>query len=156
MFTSKIEVKNLPEVQNYFRAAKNHLINPRFELYQVEKYIKREIFPKRFNEQKKPAGGKWKPSKRVILKGGKTLTDTRALRNSMTAKSVIVGSGKLNINMYAQGEPRKYAAVHNNGMRIRNRAGRFTKMPKRQFAWLSMSEKEKIIYDIFLRQLEVA
>lgn len=157
MFKAKLEVKGVKQVNQYFNGAVNHLINPAYELAQVTRYMENTIFPKRFNDEKNPAGGKWKPSVRVLLNGGKTLTDKRDLRNSMRAKGTILGGGRLDIDMYAKGKLNSIkAAVHNNGLRIRNRGGGLTKMPKRQFAFITRSEKEKIIYDIFLRALEVA
>lgn len=157
MFKAKLEAKGVKQVNQYFDAAVKHLINPAFELSQVTRYMETTIFPKRFNDEKNPVGGKWKKSQRVIKHGGKTLTDKRDLRDSMRAKGTILGGGMLDIDMFAKGKLNSIkAAVHNNGLRIRNRGGGLTKMPKRQFAFITKSEKEKIIYDIFLRALEVA
>lgn len=155
MFTAKIEVKGLKEVENYFKAALDRLIDPSYELAIVAEFVEREILNRRFNEEKNPAGGRWKPSQRALKDGGKTLTDKRDMRRRMRAFGRIIKSGLININMDATGKLNRIKAhVHNNGLRINNRAGRKTAMPKRQFAWLSKKEKEQIIYDIFLRGLD--
>ena len=65
----------------------------------------------RFEDEEAPDGTKWKPSRRVELEGGKTLTLTTRLRQSISyrhsAEEVEIGSNLI------------YAGVHQRGATIR-------------------------------------
>lgn len=76
---------------------------------------------KRFIDEKDPEGKSWKPSGRAIAQGGKTLTDTALLRQSIdyaaTPKKVMVGTNK------------KYARIHQLGGTIKPKHGKALKFP---------------------------
>jgi len=78
----------------------------------------------RFDKGESPKGEKWPPSKRATAKGGQTLVDTAALRNSITyqvnPEGIQLGPG-----------PLPYAAIHQfGGMAGR---GRQVEIPRRQY-----------------------
>lgn len=78
----------------------------------------------RFQKGESPKGEKWPPSKRALAKGGQTLVDTAALRNSITSRvnpeGIQLGPG-----------PLPHAAIHQfGGMAGR---GRQVKIPRRQY-----------------------
>lgn len=156
MFKAKIETKNLEQVEGFFKNATAQLNKPSPKSRDnIFKYMDNTVFPRRFNETKNPAGGQWKKSQRVLKKGGYTLTDKSFLRNSMYSEIDIVKPGLLNIEQFAKGKLQAIkAAVHNNGLRIRNRSGRLTKMPKRQFAFIKKAEKEEILTRLYLDPID--
>lgn len=88
----------------------------------------------RFRDEAGPGGEKWKPSKRAIAQGGKTLTDTARLRRSLTmrasAEQVEVGSNAI------------YAGIHNFG----GKTGRGHKvvLPARPFLGISDDDEQDI------------
>lgn len=130
------------QFRQYIEAIQKRLIDPGYELARTKDIILANI-KDHFDKESSPVG-KWRPRKDKRTWGKWPILDkSGALKNSIRAN--IITSGKeLSIQFSAEGEPKKYAMVHNNGMRIRNRAGRFTKMPKRQFAWISAQAKEEI------------
>ena len=69
--------------------------------------IIRESVMKNFREGKSPEGEEWKPSKRALGQGGKTLIDTAILRNSI---HVVAGKDHVIV-----GTPVEYAGVHQFG-----------------------------------------
>lgn len=152
---SRIDVTGVKEVERYLEAIRKRFINPASEIDSTIKYVQKTIIPQRFEEQKNPLGQPWKPSQRVLKHGGKTLTKSGQLRRSLQA-IVSTDQRGINIAFSATGEAAKYASVHNNGMRIRNKSGRFTQMPKRQFAFLTSKEKQVIIRDIWIKGLLAA
>ena len=115
-----VELKNSEAVE---RAIKGYEKRLKFQA-PAWKVIKQQALAdilKHFRDESSPTG-KWKPSKRALEHGGKTLQDTGRLRNGTVAKSgadrVIVTN---NVN---------YGSYHNN-------AKPGSKMPKRQFFWIS-------------------
>lgn len=89
---------------------------------------------KRFVDEQGPDGKRWKPSQRAATTGGKTLTDTGRLRNSIdyaTARGkVMVGSNV------------RYARIHQLG----GKTGRGHKinMPARPYLGFSKSDIEEV------------
>jgi phage gpG-like protein len=65
----------------------------------------------RFERETDPEGNPWPPSIRALADGGKTLTDTMVLRNSMTHN--VLGAG------VEVGSAEIYAAIHQEGGVIR-------------------------------------
>lgn len=89
-----------------------------------------------FREEREPSGVRWKPSLRALLTGGKTLTDTGILRNSINVRP---GPQQVSI-----GTNIVYAAIHQFG----GKAGRGhkVKLPARPFLgvrdsdWMDIKE----------------
>lgn len=76
-----------------------------------------------FEKQRDPYGNRWKPSKRALRDGGKTLRDTSRLHNSIRGK----GRGRSGFEVHTNVA---YAGIHNDGGKITKRvAQRFTKAP---------------------------
>jgi phage virion morphogenesis protein len=71
----------------------------------------------RFELEAGPDGSPWPASLRASLEGGKTLTDTALLRNSLTHEASDAG--------VAVGTNAPYAATHQFGATIRPRKGEF-------------------------------
>ena len=74
---------------------------------------------RRFIDEKDPSGKSWKPSERAVEEGGKTLTDTARLRQSIdyaaTPSKVMVGSNVI------------YARIHQLGGSIKPKKGKSLK-----------------------------
>lgn len=87
----------------------------------------------------------WKRSRRVLLHGGKTLTDTGVLRRSIKTK-------KISKNKIALFTRVKYAAIHNYGGPVQTKHGTYY-MPKRKFLMLQSKDipKMKIIINNYLK-----
>lgn len=133
---------DLTEWNAYYQTIQNKQLDPAYEVKVTQQAINSNI-QDHFNREQGPGGIKWKPSQRALRDGGKTLTDTAAMRRQI--KSRIKPNKKgLNIEYYSDGESKKYSWVHNTGARIKNRSGRLTKMPKRQFAWIDAKTKQEI------------
>ena len=108
----------------------------------------------RFRSEESPEGSKWKPSIRAERKGGKTLTKTAGLKNSIRSQSD--GSGA------AVGTNLVYAATHQFGAErtIRAKKSRYLRfqigdrwvsvpsvrvnIPERPFLGISQEDKEEI------------
>lgn len=146
MFKSKIEVTGLKAAQDFIEGVNKKLINPAPEVQETKAYLLRKV-KQRIRERKNPAGGYW-AARKPPTGSWPLLRKSGALYNSHEA-DISVKNGNIEIDIFATGNAAKYAAVHNNGMRIRNRAGRFTKMKKRQYAWLKAAEKQEIARDIW-------
>jgi phage gpG-like protein len=152
---SRVDMTGHDEAMLLINAIRDKLIDPSAEIQGTADYYEKTILPRRFDEQKHPSGNPWKPSKRVIKHGGKTLTNTRNLRNSLKAYPKVTSTGAEVEIKSNNAEIAKYAALHNNGGRIKNRGGKLTTMPKRQYAWASKEEKQIIIRDIWIKGLPV-
>lgn len=101
----------------------------------------------RFEDEQAPNGSKWEPSQRAQDTGGKTLTDTAELKNSIgyiaSPSGVSIGSNKV------------YAAIHQLGGTIKAKNGKLKfKLPNGGFAqvdkvdipqreYLGISEEDK-------------
>lgn len=76
---------------------------------------------RRFIDEKDPEGKSWEKSERAQSQGGKTLTDTAMLRQSIdyaaTPSKVMVGTNK------------KYARIHQLGGSIKPKNGKVLKFP---------------------------
>jgi len=112
-----------------------------------------------FNKEQNSLGNKWKPSKRALSTGTKTLTDTASLRLGLKA---LVTSDKLGLDLKPTGRnsrentPTKdYAFIHNFGGENKKAFGKYTAIypsgsDKREFAWLSKPAQEGIARNIAL------
>jgi len=128
--------------RQYVEAINKKLIDPGYELSRTKDLLLANIADHFKNEQ--GPVGKWTRRKDKRTWGKWPVLDkSGALKNSIDGKVFIDAKGS-KVQITIDGEPAKYARVHNNGMRIRNRSGRFTKYPKRQFAWISAQTKEDI------------
>jgi phage virion morphogenesis protein len=101
----------------------------------------------RFEDGAGPTGEQWLPSQRVLEKGGQTLVDRGALRDSITrasdARSAMAGTNVI------------YAAIHQFGGEIRPRTARALKtraglrasvsMPARPFLGFSDDDRDAIL-----------
>lgn len=105
---------------------------------------------KRFADEESPDGKGWEPSARAALEGGKTLTDTGRLRNSIdyaaTPDKVMVGTNL------------PYAMIHQKGGTIRPKAKKHLKfkgangwatvdevdMPARPFIGVSKADMDEV------------
>jgi phage virion morphogenesis protein len=89
----------------------------------------------RFREERDPAGNAWEKSKRAIAEGGKTLQDTRRLRNSITYEA--------SHDQVAVGTNVVYGAIHQHG----GRAGRGHKLvlPAREYLGVSETDEAEIL-----------
>jgi phage virion morphogenesis protein len=107
----------------------------------------------RFETETAPDGKPWKPSKRALLDGGKTLSDSTQLRSSIVSEAgsdqVAVGSNKI------------YAGVHNDGAIIRAKTAKGmvfqlpgglgfrrvmqVELPARTFLGLSREDETEIV-----------
>lgn len=152
---SRVDMTGHQEALQLLDAIRKKFIDPSAEIKGTAEYYEKTILPRRFDEQKHPSGNPWKPSKRVIKHGGKTLTNKRNLRNSLKAYPVVTSTGAEMTIKSNNAEIAKYAHVHNNGGRIKNRAGRMTTIPKRQYAFATEPEKQIIIRDIWIKGLPV-
>lgn len=89
---------------------------------------------KRFMDERGPDGKGWKPSQRAATTGGKTLTDTGRLRNSIdyaTARGkVMVGSNV------------RYARIHQLGGKTGR--GHKVNMPARPYLGFSKADLEEV------------
>lgn len=108
----------------------------------------------RFRSEESPEGTRWKPSIRADAQGGKTLTMSAALKNSIRAQSDAAGA--------AVGTNLAYAATHQFGAErtIRAKRGRYLrfrigdrwvsvpsvriKIPARPFLGISREDEEEI------------
>ena len=149
---SRVDFTGDKEALRYIDAIRKKLINPEVEAKATADFIEKTVIPRRFEEQKGPTGNPWKPSKRVLKSGGKTLTLSGKLRHGLKPKISINSTG-VDISFVPSTETAKYAYLHNNGGRVKNRSGRFTTMPKRQYAYTTAEEKRIIIKDIWVRGL---
>ena len=155
---SRIESSGNKEFETYLDAIRRKLIDPSVEAKATADFVEKTIIPRRFQEQKGPTGSPWRVSQRVRKYGGRTLSKSNtneALRFSIRAK-INIASGGVNIDFGIVGPASKYGYLHNNGGRIKNRSGKYTTMPKRQFAYLTVAEKRLIITDIWIRGLQAA
>jgi phage gpG-like protein len=152
---SKIDFTGHLEAERLLNGIRNKLIDPAYEARQTANYVEKVVINRRFNEQRNPLGQPWKPSIRAILEGNKTLTDTRFLRENIRAKISYSSIGP-EISFVADGKAAVYGPVHNNGLRVKGRNGKYIQMPKRQFAFITQDEKNIIIRDIWIRGLSVA
>lgn len=105
----------------------------------------------RFEAERDPDGNPWPPSIRALTTGGKTLTDSALLRNSMTHEATDTG--------VAVGTNALYAAIHQFGGTIRPKtasklvfevAGQTVfvdqvTIPRRAFLGLDEADKKEII-----------
>lgn len=118
------------EVQEMLQDLADRIHNRR-PLMQKLAGIMHDAVEENFKQEGRP---QWKPSKRAIRQGGKTLQDTGSLAASISQRynnnSVIVGTNK------------KYAAIHQFG----GKAGRGRKVtiPPRPFLRLTDSDLQKI------------
>jgi len=136
---SKVEI-DAEEFRQYIDAIKKKLINPRYELNKTKRIMLADIRD-HFNKETGPVG-KW--TRRKDPRGTwPILNKSGDLKEGLDGEIVLRSDG-IKIKIYINGPANKYGFVHNNGMRIPNRGGGLTKMPKRQFAWLSSRAKEEI------------
>ena len=109
----------------------------------------------RFNEQTDPDGKKWKPSVRVLTDGGKTLTQTGQLRNSINTKvtddGFVVGTNDIRAATHQFGDRRTIRPKNKKVLRFVV-GGReyFTKkadvtIPARPFLGINKSDEEELI-----------
>lgn len=152
---SRIDFSGDKEATRFLDAIRRKLINPEVEAKATADYLEKTVIPRRFNEQKGPTGNPWKPSKRVLKSGGKTLTLSRELRQGLKPEINISPRG-VDIHFKPSAKSEMYAYVHNNGGRIKNKSGRYTTMPKRQYAYTTQQEKMIIIRDIWVKGLLAA
>ncbi|WP_448339732.1 phage virion morphogenesis protein [Desulfovibrio piger] len=89
---------------------------------------------KRFDAKKDPEGTPWKPSRRALEKGGKTLTNSGRLRRSIdyaaTSDKVMVGSNLA------------YARIHQLGGKTGK--GHKVDMPARPYLGVSKEDMEEV------------
>ena len=131
---------NDENAKQLLKAIEQRLINPAYEVQHTAIAIEAEI-EDHFNKEMGPAG-RWRPRKDP--RGTwKILSKSRALRRGLKAVTSIKPNG-ISVEVVPSQETAKYAYVHNNGLRIRNRSGRFTAMPKRQYVWVSARVKKEI------------
>lgn len=71
-----------------------------------------ESIQRNFRQGRSPEGKRWKPSRRAIREGGKTLMDNRILFGSLNDACVLAGRDRVRI-----GTNVPYAAVHQLGAR---------------------------------------
>lgn len=105
----------------------------------------------RFDSETAPDGSRWKPSFRARATGGKTLTDSARLKQSITHNA---GPRRVEV-----GTNVRYAGVHQRGATIRAKNGgrlkfklpgigfvspRQVVIPKREFLGLSADDREEI------------
>lgn len=93
----KFDLKDLKKIEKFTKIFKEN-----DKVYSAIGARLRDRHVNRFRTERAPSGAQWKKSIRARLDGGKTLTDTANLRNSITysssPKQVIVGSN----NPYAK------------------------------------------------------
>jgi len=139
MFNSSINV-NDTNAKLMLNGFLNKLLDLSYENKLASDIASKEI-QRHFNDEESPIG-KWRPSIRVKKFGGKTLTKSGDLRNSLKLAQAIT-IDKLGFT-FSSTLP--YSAIHNNGGKFRHwRSGKFVHMPKRQYAWLSEQAKQQII-----------
>lgn len=108
----------------------------------------------RFSQEKDPEGGKWIPSIRAKESGGKTLTQTAALKNSIRAKSddssAAVGTNDIRAATHQFGDTRtirakngKYLTFRIGGRWVR-KASVTVHIPARPFLGISQEDQEEI------------
>ena len=90
----------------------------------------------RYKQEKDPEGKKWKSSIRAEAEGGKTLTDTARLRNSIRAKSDASG--------FTVGTNTIYASTHQLTIRAKNSKGLVFKIGDRWIRKRQVTVRVKI------------
>lgn len=126
-----IEIKvDDKEVQNLLKNLANRLQDMR-PLMKKLAGIMHDAVEENFQQEGRP---KWKPSKRAMKQGGKTLQDTGSLAASI--------STRYNNNSAVVGTNKKYAAIHQFG----GKAGRGRKVtiPARPFLKLTNDDLQEI------------
>jgi phage virion morphogenesis protein len=93
----------------------------------------------RFDDERDPDGAPWKPSIRARETGGKTLTDSARLKQSITYRA---GSDQVEV-----GTNVRYAGIHQTGGTIRGKSGplKFKLPGGRAFLGLSSEDREEVI-----------
>lgn len=158
---SRIDFSGVKEASRFLDAIRRKLINPEVEAKATADYIEKTVIPRRFEDQKGPTGSPWTKLSDIYLRwkrkkypsnANKILTLSGKLRHGL--KPVInIGSNGVNIHFKPSKETEMYAYVHNNGGRIKNKSGRYTTMPKRQYAYTTQQEKMIIMRDIWIKGL---
>lgn len=108
----------------------------------------------RFSREQSPEGEKWTPSIRAGSSGGKTLTQTAALKNSIRAKSddsgAAVGTNDIRAATHQFGDTRtirakngKYLTFQVGGRWVR-KASVTVHIPARPFLGISQEDQEEI------------
>lgn len=114
--------------------AAKHLANTRALMESIGDALVTGVKTRLLNEVN-PKGEKWEPSARALSQGGKTLTDTARLRDSIdyaaTPTKVMVGSNL------------RYARIHQFGGIVKPRKGKFLKFRGRDGK------------DVFARQVKI-
>lgn len=77
-----------------------------------------------FATETEPGGQPWPKSRRALLEGGQTLSDTGLLRRSFRHRSDHTGFW-----LWVAGPPAVYAPTHQYGATIRPRVGRYLMVP---------------------------
>lgn len=122
---------NLPLVLRVFTAIRQFGGHPRPLVQQIA-FLGENSTRARFATQTDPDGQRWKPSLRVQLNGGKTLTKDGHLGDSITSRA--------DDDAAEWGTNRIYAAVHQFGATIRAKAGKYLRFPVPGFGWVSKAQ----------------
>lgn len=130
---------NTSQVDKLLKSINQRLLNPVKAANQTSIIAAADI-QDHFDKEQSPVG-RWRPRKDnlphpILTKSGK-------LRRGLKPVTSIV-NGNVAIKFVPSAETKKYAYIHNSGGMIKNRAGRYTYMPKRQYGWLSAQAKEEI------------
>lgn len=98
----------------------------------------------RFEAERGPDGVPWKPSRRAIEEGGKTLQDSGALKDSIEPD---FGPDFAAAGVLASGGPAIYAAIHQFGGTIRPRAKKALSFAGRVVASVTMPARPYLGFD---------
>jgi phage virion morphogenesis protein len=150
MAGARIEISGAEEARQALAVAVARTERPR-DLYDALGAMLALSTDKRFEDEKDPEGNPWPKSVRAMTDGGKTLTDTTALRGSntweATDKGVAVGTNMI------------YAAIHQFGGVIKAKNGKglsfeiggerivvqSVTMPKRAFLGVSAEDEKELL-----------
>lgn len=119
---------NAPQVLRLLTAIREMGEHPRPLLEQLA-FLGENSTRERFDNQTDPDGRRWKPSLRVQLQGGKTLTKDGHLGDSITSRA--------DDDAAEWGTNRIYAAVHQFGATIKAKNGGFLQFPLAGGGWVA-------------------
>lgn len=122
---------NLQAVQRVFASIRQLGANPQPLLRQIA-FLGENSTRERFSTQTDPSGQRWKPSLRVQLNGGKTLTKDGHLGDSITSQA--------DDKVAEWGTNRIYAAIHQFGGAIKAKTSAGLRFQIPGFGWVNKRE----------------
>lgn len=148
-----LRAPDLPRVEHVFAALERQARDTTPLLDRIGQAAVSDM-SERFETETAPDGSRWAPSLRARTEGGKTLTDSARLRQSLTHN--VTGRDEVEA-----GTNVVYGRAHNEGMTIRAKAGGKLKfrlpgglgfrsveqvvLPKREFLGISHDGEEEIV-----------